>query len=167
MTSPLRPSNWLVRILSIGGQVSLAMEQVSSLTQDRFESLNNFRSLSNLTEASGIPNSMEKNSGRRWKHLWRGSIERLDRKPLPLTEILYSSPVAEGRCSGLVFQSRHRYQPHYRALSHRYIHQGRPGGQSYHNSSRLTRNQSGSPCRNNILQGDSQYFQGPLDQHPE
>ena len=37
MMSRLSLSNWLVRLLSIGRQISLAMEQDSSLTQDKFE----------------------------------------------------------------------------------------------------------------------------------
>ena len=43
----------MVRLLSIRGQVSLAIEQHSSLTQDRLASRKNFRSISDLTEAIG------------------------------------------------------------------------------------------------------------------
>ena len=65
MTSRPRPRNWLVHLLPIKGQVSLAVEQDSSLTQDRLASRKNFRSMSNLTEESWIPNSIEEDCGRR------------------------------------------------------------------------------------------------------
>ena len=64
MTSRPRPSNWLVRLLSTKGEVSLAAEKDSSLTHDRSASCKNFRLISNLTEASGIPNSIEEDSRR-------------------------------------------------------------------------------------------------------
>ena len=64
MMSRPRPSNWLVRLLSIKGLVSLAVEQDFSLTQGRLASRKNFRSMSNLTEANGIPNSIEEDFGR-------------------------------------------------------------------------------------------------------
>ena len=62
MTSQPRPSNWLVRFLSIRGKVSLAQD--SSLTKDRFAFRKNFRSMSNFTKTSGMPNLIEENSGR-------------------------------------------------------------------------------------------------------
>ena len=64
MTSRPRPSYWLVSLLSIKGQVSIAVEQDYSLTQDRLASRKNFHSISKLTEASGIPSSIEENSGK-------------------------------------------------------------------------------------------------------
>ena len=65
MTSRPRPSNWLVRLLSIKGQMSLAVKQNSFLTQDRLTSWKNFRWMTNFTEASGIANSIEEDPGRR------------------------------------------------------------------------------------------------------
>ena len=54
----------MVHLLSIKGQVSLAVEQNSSLTQDRLASRKHFCARANLTEASGTPNSIEEDSGR-------------------------------------------------------------------------------------------------------
>ena len=59
MTLRLRPSNWLVRLLAVGDQVSLAMKQDSSLTQHRFASRKNFSSIDNLTGANGVHSSIE------------------------------------------------------------------------------------------------------------
>ena len=53
------PSNWLVRLLSTKGQLSLAVKQDSSLIQDRLASRKNFRATANLTEAWVTPNSFE------------------------------------------------------------------------------------------------------------
>ena len=65
-------SNWLVRLLSIKDQTSLAVKQNSSLTQNRLASRKNFRTMPNLTDASGIPNSVDKDSGSsvRYTHPW-------------------------------------------------------------------------------------------------
>ena len=72
-----------------------------------------------------------------------------------------SSPADEEKCSDAVFQSRYRIQLHCRIQIHRYIHQGRPGLQSYHNSSHpYPESESGNPCRNNIQLGDSQCYKG-------
>ena len=65
MMSRSSPSNWFVRLLSIKGQVRLTVEQDSSLTQHRLPMRKNFRSIDNLNEASGIPNSIEDDSGRK------------------------------------------------------------------------------------------------------
>ena len=59
-----RQCNWLRHLLSIKGQVSLAVEQVSSLTQDRLVSRRNLRLMSNLTKSSDIPNSIVEDSER-------------------------------------------------------------------------------------------------------
>ena len=50
MTLRSNLSNWLVRLLSIVGQVSLIMEQNSSLTQDRLASRKNFYQITKLTQ---------------------------------------------------------------------------------------------------------------------
>ena len=61
----LRPSNWLLRFLSIEGRVNLEGEQNSSLIQDRLTSRKNFRAMANLNELNGILKSViEKNSER-------------------------------------------------------------------------------------------------------
>ena len=56
MMSRQSPSNWLVRLLYIKDQVSLAVEQNSTLTQDKLASRNS--ALANLTKASDTPNSI-------------------------------------------------------------------------------------------------------------
>ena len=58
------PSNYLGRLLSIGGQVSLAVELSFSLIQHRLASRENFRAMANFKELSGIPQFIEKDSGR-------------------------------------------------------------------------------------------------------
>ena len=58
------PSNRLVRILSIEGQVSLAVEQDSSLIQDRLASRKNFLVMASLNEVNGIPKCIEEDPGR-------------------------------------------------------------------------------------------------------
>ena len=63
MSRPI-PSNFLVRLLTIKGQVSLAVEQHSILTQDRLAFRKNFRAMANLAEASGAPNSVKDYIGR-------------------------------------------------------------------------------------------------------
>ena len=64
MASLPSPSNWLVRFLSIKGQVSPVVKQDFSLIQNMLPCRKNFRAMANLTEASSIPNSIEANSGR-------------------------------------------------------------------------------------------------------
>ena len=65
----LRPisSNWLMRLLSIEDQVSLAIEQNSSLIQYRLVSRENFRARASFNEVNGIPKLIEKDQ-------WRNSI---------------------------------------------------------------------------------------------
>ena len=46
-------------LLSIKSQVSLAMEQNSSLAQDKLASRKNYRVMVKLTKAIGIPNLIE------------------------------------------------------------------------------------------------------------
>ena len=53
-------SSWLLRLLSIVAQVSFAMEQDFLLSHDRLEYRKNICLLANLTEVSGIPNSIGK-----------------------------------------------------------------------------------------------------------
>ena len=60
----LNLNNWFVRLLSFEGQVSLAVEQNSSLIQYRLASQRNFYAISNLTKVSGIPKSTDEDSGR-------------------------------------------------------------------------------------------------------
>ena len=57
MMSRPNPSNWFLRFLSIKDQVSLAMEQDSSLTLDVLAFRKNLHAMANLTEESGIPSS--------------------------------------------------------------------------------------------------------------
>ena len=64
MMSRPNGSNWLVRHPFIKGQVSLAVQQDSLLTQDMLASQRNFCSMSDLTDASGTPNSIEEDPGR-------------------------------------------------------------------------------------------------------
>ena len=52
-------SNWLVRLLSFEGQVSLAVEKDYSLIKDKLASRRNFRQF----ERGGIPRLIEENSG--------------------------------------------------------------------------------------------------------
>ena len=52
------PSNWLVRLLPIEGQVSLAMGH------DGLAPRENFRALASLNEVSDIPKSIVEDSGR-------------------------------------------------------------------------------------------------------
>ena len=56
------PSNLLECLLHIEGQVSLAVEQGCSLTKDRLDSRKNFHTLTNLTQESGTPTSIEQDS---------------------------------------------------------------------------------------------------------
>ena len=60
MISRSNPSNWFVSLLSIKSQVSLAVQQDSSLNQDRLASRKNFRTIVNLKEASGISRQLRK-----------------------------------------------------------------------------------------------------------
>ena len=57
------PSNWLVRLLSIEGQVSQAEGQVSSLIQDRLASRDNLRVIASLNDVSCFPTLIEEDSG--------------------------------------------------------------------------------------------------------
>ena len=59
MVLRLRPSDWLVRLLSIEGHVGLAVNQ--ELIQDRFSARGNFLAMSGLHEVTGILKSIEKN----------------------------------------------------------------------------------------------------------
>ena len=61
----LQPSTktWLERLLSIEGQVSLAVEHDSSLIQDRLASRKNFRVMASLNEVNGFPKLIEEDSG--------------------------------------------------------------------------------------------------------
>ena len=72
------PSYWLVRLLSIKDQVSLAMEQDFLLTQVRLAYLENFRAMANLPEA------IEENSERSApvRH-WRTQKEGRDSGNIP------------------------------------------------------------------------------------
>ena len=64
MTSQPRPRNWLVGLLSIRGQVSRAVKQDFSLSEDRLASLKNLHARFNLGKASGMTNSIEDDSER-------------------------------------------------------------------------------------------------------
>ena len=57
-------SNWLVCLLSIKSLVRLSVEQDAALIQDNLAFQKNFRAMANLTEASGIPNTIGEDSGR-------------------------------------------------------------------------------------------------------
>ena len=54
--------------------MSLAMEQDSSSTQDKMASRKNFRSMSNLIEANGIPKSIKEDSSRSTSALASSSV---------------------------------------------------------------------------------------------
>ena len=58
------PSNFLVRLLFIEGQVGLTVKQDSSVIQVRLTSRKNFCAIASLNEVSSIPKSIKEDSGR-------------------------------------------------------------------------------------------------------
>ena len=68
------PSNWLVRLLSIEDQVSLAVDQDCSVIHNRLASRENFLAMANLNEVSCILKSIEENSGRSASALASSSV---------------------------------------------------------------------------------------------